>query len=321
MRRAFSRADEGGFLAALLVLVLVLAAIAFAVAWAVDELPGSTNGCDVPAPRGAAIEAAPDDSGVTDSADGARRTVAYEVQTGAHRRADLAICARVGDVLVKASGDGALRVTFTITSDGMGDRSAVRETSVQADFASSGEALAASAWIEKQGVRSSWIFVRQPARVNVEVQAPPGFTVDVEALTDVGNLGVEDLTLGNATLETNVGDVGAAALGGVARLVARANVGDVDVEISRASSGSVRAETDVGEARVRVPSDAAQGVDVTAETDVGDVHVAIGPTDSFDRDERTPGETVRARSEDYASKPAKLDVLARADVGDVTVST
>jgi hypothetical protein len=219
----------------------------------------------------------------------------------------------VGDVEIVPASGSETRVVFTIS----GDERAVQATQVEAKFARASDGgLVVAAWESRAG-RSVGFFDGRGASASVRIEVPETGAFDVTASADVGDVTLRGLLVGDVTLDTDVGDASVRDADVQGNVTIRTDVGDVDAGIASITNSTVRVTTDVGDAKLRLPSRADIGYDVKATADVGDVRLEIGPTESSDHTKEAPGETWNARSQGYSSKPAQVRVVVTTDVGSI----
>lgn len=305
------------FLASGIVAVLLVAGAAATYSLTDAGNFGSFNGahraCDPIALSGSPIATpAP-----TDDRSGSTRTVTYLVDlSGAKTASLLAACASVGNVRLEPSTDARARVVFTIT----GDPGAVADTGVTLALATTASgAIQLAAWENHAGVGGTPFNVRG-AGVDVSIHMPELGSPDVRASSDVGDVLVSQLLVGNVTLTSDVGRVRAVGVDITGNVTMTSSVDDVELRAASIQSGHVKLQSDVGAITAALPPRADIGYDVTAKSDVGSVRVEIGATELHDSKSDGAGGDVHARSKDYDGKLVRVVVDATSNVGDVTIT-
>jgi hypothetical protein len=306
------------FLASAIVALLVLAGGAAAYAWIGPGSPGGFGyagdgrACD-PIPLSGAPLATPAPS---DETSGGVRTIAYALPTDATRASLLAACSTVGDVAI-AQATGTPRVVFTIRSD---DADALADTNVTLALARTADgALQLAAWESRAGT-SRDPFQQRGSSVDVRIEVPEWGAPDVRARSDVGDVLVSQLLVGNMTLRTDVGRARAVGVDITGNVSMQTNVHDVELRAASIQSGRVTLRSDVGTIVAALPARADVGYDVTAKSDVGDVSVNLGPTELYQGNKDGGGGDVHARSQGYDGKPTKVVLEATSNVGAINIT-
>ena len=184
---------------------------------------------------------------------------------------------------------------------------------------SAGGALQLAAWESRAGVGGT-PFTQRGASVDVAIRVPEMGAPDVRARSDVGDVLVSQLLVGNLTITTDVGRARALGLDITGNVTMRSDVDDVELRAASIQSGSVHLTSDVGNVVAALPARADVGYDATGKSDVGNVKIDIGPTEVRDSSSEGAGANVHARSKDYDGKLTKVVVDATSNVGDVTVT-
>lgn len=308
---AFFRTKQFVIAAAIAILILGAAAATYTVngltaGWA------SSEGCHVEM-AGEPIATEP---AVVVDADGRHRTVTYSFDAAGLDGGRLAACSRVGEILVEPSLDGRAHVELRIRGE---SADAVAATEVRAVFSRLDGGLGVAAWHQVVGEEKG-MFGSRHVEITTLVRLPATGAFDVSLASEVGDLRVTDLLVGNLTLQSDVGDVRALDVDAQGDVSARSDVGDVILSLRSVQSGVLDAASDVGDIEVALPLRADVGYAVTAQSDVGETEVRIGETETHTSEEDGVGGRVEARSRDYDSKPTKVQVHASSDVGDVGVT-
>lgn len=269
------------------------------------------EGCRV-AVEGAPLEASP---GVLVDEGGRRRTVTYTFDAAGFDGGSLVACSPVGEILVEPSPDTSVHVEFRIRAD---NAAAAEATDVRVRFTRLGSGLGIAAWQETVG-ESTEAFGTRSASVTTLIRLPATGAYDVELTSEVGDLRVSQLLVGDLALHSDVGEVRALDVDVQGNVALTSDVGDVIADLRSVQSGRIDASSDVGRVEIRLPQRADIGYDVVAASDVGDVDVRLGETETYTRESEGPGAHVEARSRGYEGKPTKVRVTALSDVGSVQV--
>ncbi|GEM_PF-4521178 len=221
-------------------------------------------------------------------------------------------CAVVGDVAVSPSTDGRAHVVFTITA-----RSADAAQRTEVGLALADARL--GAWQATVG-KSVSLFGESSASADVRVELPSSSgAFDARLESDVGDVALERLLVGNLTAGSTTGDVTLTDLDLAGDLKAATSTGDVRATLASVQPGNLSLRSATGDITLRLPTRADVGYDATADTSTGDASVDLGPTEVNERSHDDVGGHVHARSAGYSAKPTQAVVTAETSTGDVRV--
>lgn len=274
-----------------------------------------SGGCATPALGGSNIPV-PSPT-VTDSDGGRRRLVEYTLEASQYAGGALKACVDVGAIQVEPAAGSHVQIVFEIVGDTSG---AVEATKVDAAFAERAGALSIGAWQSQRG-ETNGFFHDEGAAVHVTVRLPATGAYDLDLSSDVGNVRVGDLLVGDLEASTDVGHIAVSQADLTGNVTLTTEVGDIDLVAASVQTSRIELSVDVGDVNAQLPRRAEIGYDVEASADVGSVSVDIGPTEAMTSEEDGPSEHKTARSQGYADKVTKVRVTIVTDVGDGTLTT
>ena len=261
------------------------------------------------------LGAAREDTGLI--GDAPRRLVTYTVDASSLVGGDVRACSSVGDVEVTTSDDGTASVVFEIRSEHATERARERVA----------EAVVRAALVDEDG-GLLLVAAHEPTRENdenlvvqIRIVVPASGPYAFHLATGVGDLHLDGFEVSRVDATTGVGDIDVFDLRTRGDVVLHTGVGDVETDLAPLASGRVAVQTGTGDLRVFAAGTPDVGFDVVAATGVGRVDVDVGPTETRESQDSTVGDSVRTRSEGYASKSIQVQVEARTGVGDVSVAS
>lgn len=309
---------------ALALLLVVLALVAFAAGAALvsvgylgSSAAATSSGCALAAPQGTPLAANLSEGAIVTSGFHAERTVTYELGAPSLQGGSLAACSRVGDLTLRPSTDGRARVVFHLRADGAKAADALRETTLVATFAQGPDGLGIVAYPDRLGTLTRLFFGPQPTLVGVTMEVPGDAAYAFSAKTEVGNVRATNVSVRDAKVTADVGDVELSAprAGNVSLAT---NVGKVRIDLDAVQGSRVAARADVGDVRVALPRASGVAYDARAEADVGRASVDLGPGETAVNGQGVGG-VAALKSAGYESAPQKVTVEATTNVGNAQV--
>lgn len=224
--------------------------------------------------------------------------------------ASLTVTADVADVQVRSSNE-VDQVTLALVEDGA-DELPAPGTEVRARLTQQG------------GSADPVLDVRQPHRfstlpwgpgsLDLLLLVPTGHTLSLDLTTEVGGIRAEG-DFAALAVRSDVGDIRLSSVSAPGGLVARSEVGELDIELGAPAAATIDVTAGVGDVALQLPADAGGAVSVTSE--VGEIDITAPGSGTWDIDASSElGTTdvdpsLRGTAQDIGS------ITATSEVGDV----
>lgn len=320
------------------IIALAIIGIGFGVS-ATDTIFEERHDCTVPAPLGPAVNGELSDPGPSSAGTGATRTAVQRYAVNENETISIAACTSAGNILIRPSTGSELQITATLRLSGVTVKALEPDvTEFQAVRDSRGLRVAFS---HDELPHYRGFFESRNAHLNLEILVPASAgQLNAELLSGVGDITVSNLELVDLTADTAVGDIElnrVAVTGHLEAFTSTGNlamdlvetgpvvdlhtsVGDIQVKLQLAGTGSWDVHTSVGSIMMEAPRTGA-GYALDFSTSVGEIVADIGATEYKDASQSGPSSELGARTSDFAQQAAQISMQGQTSVGDITIET